>query len=141
MNMVEHLVGFALITTLTTFVVNIGIALYGIFAKRSLIKKIMALIIFSDSINILAVAFGYRSLVRASPSPPILPSIPSSPNDIEAFAGTSVDPLPQAFVITAVVIGLSVIVLLISLAVRYYEHYNTMDLVTHSEESEDGEIA
>lgn len=135
----EHLVGFALVTILTTFVVNIGIALYGIFAKRSLIKKVMALVIFSDSINILAITLGYRSLVHTSPSPPILPNTPISPGDLEAFAGISVDPLPQAFVITAVVIGLSVIVFLISLIVKYYEHYNTTDLVM-LEESADEEI-
>jgi len=137
---VEHLVGFALVTILITFIVNIGIALYGIFAKRSLIKKIMALVIFSDSINVLAIALGYRSPARASPSPPILTSIPSSPSDIEVFTSTSVDPLPQALVITAVVIGLSVIVFLISLVVKYYEHYNTVDLILRSEEGADEEV-
>lgn len=129
---VEQLLSLMLITLFTTFIVNIGIALYGVFAKRSLIKKLMALVIFSDSVNILAITLGFRTHAQLSPSPPILPNIPRSPHEIEIFVNTSVDPLLQAFVITAIVIGLSIIMFMLSLVIKYYEHFKTMDLTTQS---------
>jgi multisubunit Na+/H+ antiporter MnhC subunit len=39
-----------------------------------------------------------------------------------------VDPLPQALILTAIVIGLGTIALMVSLAVRLYEKYGTFDI-------------
>jgi len=39
-----------------------------------------------------------------------------------------VDPLPQALVLTAIVIGLATTALLVALAVRIYEKYGTFDI-------------
>ena len=39
-----------------------------------------------------------------------------------------VDPLPQALVLTAIVIGLGATALIVSLAVRIYEKYGTFDI-------------
>jgi len=39
-----------------------------------------------------------------------------------------VDPLPQAVVLTTIVIGLAVTVLAVGLAVRIYEKYGTFDI-------------
>lgn len=39
-----------------------------------------------------------------------------------------VDPLPQALVLTAIVIGLGTTALLVSFAVRIYEKYSTFDV-------------
>jgi multicomponent Na+:H+ antiporter subunit C len=39
-----------------------------------------------------------------------------------------VDPLPQALVLTSIVIGLGVTALVISLAIRIYEKYGTFDI-------------
>ncbi|MDH5662655.1 MAG: sodium:proton antiporter, partial [Elusimicrobiota bacterium] len=39
-----------------------------------------------------------------------------------------VDPLPQALILTAIVIGLAVTVLIVSIAVRIYEKYGTFDI-------------
>ena len=39
-----------------------------------------------------------------------------------------VDPLPQALVLTAIVIGLAVTALIASIAVRVYEKYGTFDI-------------
>ena len=39
-----------------------------------------------------------------------------------------VDPLPQALVLTAIVIGLGTTALLVSFAVRIYEKYDTFDV-------------
>ena len=39
-----------------------------------------------------------------------------------------VDPLPQALVLTSIVIGLGVTALVISIAIRIYEKYGTFDI-------------
>ena len=43
-------------------------------------------------------------------------------------AQTFVDPLPQALVLTSIVIGLGVIALMVALCVRLYERYGTFDI-------------
>jgi multicomponent Na+:H+ antiporter subunit C len=39
-----------------------------------------------------------------------------------------VDPLPQALVLTSIVIGLGVLALMVALCVRLYERYGTFDI-------------
>lgn len=39
-----------------------------------------------------------------------------------------VDPLPQAMVLTTIVIGLSLTAVLVALAIRIYEKYGTFDI-------------
>jgi len=48
--------------------------------------------------------------------------------DVKKFALSSVDPMPQAMVLTAIVIGLAVTALLVALCVRIYERYGTFDI-------------
>jgi len=135
---VENLVALAFSAAITSFVINMVIAAYGVFVKHNLIKKILALIIFSDSLNMLSIAIGFR-VIEGYPSPPILPSEPRSPQDLARFIDVSVDPLPQAFVITAIVIGFSVFAFLLSLAILYYKNYNTLDIRASTEVEKDEE--
>ena len=44
------------------------------------------------------------------------------------FAGDAVDPLPQALVLTSIVIGLGVLALMVALSIRLYERYGTFDV-------------
>ena len=44
------------------------------------------------------------------------------------FAANAVDPLPQAMVLTSIVIGLGVLALLVALCVRLYQRYGTFDV-------------
>ena len=113
-----------------SIIMNLGISLYGIFRKPSIIKKIIALTIFSDSANVLAVMVGYRSWPTPStpPEPPVLTKLRPSVEDINRFSRTAVDPLPQALVLTAVVIGLAVTVFLVFLTLQIYKHYGTVDV-------------
>ncbi|MCD6324008.1 MAG: NADH-quinone oxidoreductase subunit K, partial [Desulfurococcales archaeon] len=92
---------------ISAVVINIGLSLYGVFRKPSLIKKIIALTIFGDTANVLAIIVGYRSWPGpwSPPVPPILLNTHPTHADITKFAATAVDPLPQALVLTAVVIG------------------------------------
>lgn len=107
------------------------IAAYGVAFRPSLLKKVIMLSIFSDAINILAVALGFHI---ARPIPPVYPgmsfvvhSLPSI-EDVRAFASRAVDPIPQVLVITAVVIGLAVLSFLTYIVVLVYRRYGTLDV-------------
>jgi len=113
-----------------TIFVNIGISLYGIFARPSLIKKIIAVTILSDSVNTLAIIVGYRvwPSPSTSPKPPVLTNLRPTEHDIKVFASVAVDPLPQALVLTAIVIGLAVTLFLAFLTLQIYRLYRTTDV-------------
>lgn len=92
------------------------IGLYGVVRKRNVIKIIIGLIICEYAVNLLFILLGYRLEGRA----PIL----SAGGAIENM----VDPLPQAIVMTTIVIGLGTTVVLIALALRLYQKYGTFDI-------------
>jgi len=92
------------------------IGLYGVLRKRNLVKIIVALGIMEYSMNLFFVLLGYRSGGRA----------PIEAQDQAIL--NMVDPLPQALVLTSIVIGLGVTALVISIAIRIYEKYGTFDI-------------
>ncbi len=92
------------------------VGLYGVLRKRNLVKIIVGLGIIEYAMNLFFVLLGYRFHGRApidAPDQTIL---------------NMVDPLPQAVVLTSIVIGLAVTALIISIAVRIYEKYGTFDI-------------
>ena len=97
-------------------IVLFGVGIYGVLSKRNLIKMIVGLIIAEHALNLFFILVAYRRNGRA----PIL-----SP---DASITHMVDPLPQALVLTAIVIGLGTTALLIALAMRLYSKYGTYDI-------------
>ncbi|KPK97783.1 MAG: cation:proton antiporter [Omnitrophica WOR_2 bacterium SM23_72] len=92
------------------------VGLYGVLRKRNLIKIIIGLGIIEYAMNLFFVLLGYRYHGRA----------PLQAQDQQVL--NMVDPLPQALVLTSIVIGLGVMALVISIAVRLYEKYGTFDI-------------
>ena len=95
----------------------IAVGLYVMVAKKNLIKVIIGLSLFETGINLLLIAVGYIAKGTA----PIF----SKP---ELLSGQMVDPIPQALVLTAIVINVAVLALALSLTIRLYEHYGTLNL-------------
>jgi len=93
-----------------------SIGLYGVLRKRNLIKIIVGLIIMEYAVHLLFILVGYRTGGRA----PILAPDQAITN--------IVDPLPQALVLTAIVISLAVTSLVVALAIRIYDRYRTFDI-------------
>ena len=93
------------------------IGLYGIIVKRNLIKIVISLMIMEYAINLFFALIGYRE-------GGVAPIHTEGLGDMTVF----VDPLPQALVLTAIVIGLGTTALLVSFAVRIYEKYDTFDV-------------
>ncbi|MGB5485788.1 MAG: sodium:proton antiporter [Lysobacterales bacterium] len=96
------------------------IGLYGVVVSRQTLKIVISLLIMNHGVHLLLLLIGYRE----AGSPPIVdPSI-----SIAEFAAGAVDPLPQALVLTSIVIGLGVLALMVALCVRLYERYGTFDV-------------
>jgi len=96
------------------------IGLYAVVTRKNVIKIIVGVLILDYAVNLLLVLVGYRSGGRA----PIL-----APDEAPAeLARTAVDPLPQAMVLTSIVIGLGITALMVAMAIRLYEKYGTFDM-------------
>lgn len=95
------------------------VGIYTLLAKDNLIKKIMGLAIFSNGIHLLLISIGYRIDGIA----PILQDV-----NFQRFVTTAVDPLPQALVLTSIVINLSVMAVGLSLVIMVYRKFNTLDV-------------
>jgi multicomponent Na+:H+ antiporter subunit C len=100
------------------------VGLYAIVAKRNVIKVIVGLAILDYGVNLLLVLVGYRPSGTGAPVAPILTGGAAA---APALAAHAVDPLPQALVLTSIVISLSVTALVVALAIRLYEKYGTFD--------------
>ena len=99
--------------------VRLAVAIYGLLAKHHVLKKILGLVIIEHAINLFLVSIGYRS----GGAPPIL-----TPGESQAaFVQASVDPLPQALVLTSIVIGLGVVMLLVALSLRLHQRRDTLN--------------
>lgn len=95
----------------------IGIGAAGLALSRDLFRVILALAIAEAGANLLLVLAGYRWDAVA----PIL-------TGGQTAATNMVDPVPQAMVLTAIVIGVGIQALAVALAIRVYRAYGTLDV-------------
>jgi len=100
--------------------VLMAIGIYGMVAKKNVIKIIIGLAVTEYAINMFLVVLGWRA--GENPVAPILAA------GQEDFLANTVDPLPQALVLTSIVVGLGVLALAVALAVRLYQKYGTFDI-------------
>lgn len=86
------------------------IGLWGVLARPNLFKIAIAFSVMEAGVNLVILSVGY---IRGRTAP-----ILDSAADIPAAAARMTDPVPQALVLTAIVIGLAVTALMLSYAVR-----------------------
>ena len=110
------------------------IGVYGVVAKKNLIKIIIGLLTIEYATNLMLVLVGFRSGALA----PILDRTQVDMTTEQPLAVSEkylsemyiyfVDPLPQALVLTSIVIGLGLMALVVAMAIRLYDKYNTFDI-------------
>jgi multicomponent Na+:H+ antiporter subunit C len=91
------------------------VGLYGVLTRRNLIKIVISLTIMEFSVFLLLVLVGY---IENGIAPIITEKLENT---------LFVDPLPQAMVLTAIVIGLATSAMLLAIAIRLYKKYGTFD--------------
>ncbi|TVQ27849.1 MAG: Na+/H+ antiporter subunit C [Spirochaetaceae bacterium] len=107
MAFIEHLH----ITDLTVAIFFLG--LYGAMTQRNIIKTIISVGIM----DIGAISFFMLANHKPGAKPPVVPTPPQ----------IMADPVPQALMITAIVIGVSVIAMCLAMYMRVAYRYGTAD--------------
>ncbi len=97
------------------------IGLYAILSRRNLIKIIIGLAISEYAVNLFLILVAYK-IGGVAPIFSVDPLLSPLPENM-------VDPLPQALVLTAIVIGLATTAFLCALAIRIYSKYGTYDII------------
>lgn len=93
--------------------------LWGILSQKNLLKIILGFTIFDTGVNVVMVSIGYVKGKTA----PILDVIPA-----KHALKSIVDPVPQALVLTSIVIGLGVTALMLVYAIRLYRDKKSLNI-------------
>lgn len=99
-------------------IVIILIGLFGVLTKRNLIKIVISIGIMDTGVNLLLVSLGY---INGGIAPII-----TATNNTNSL--NYVDPLPQALVLTAIVIGVAILALALSIVIKIYENQKTLQI-------------
>ncbi len=91
------------------------IGLYALIAKQNLVKKIIGLNIFQTAIFLFYISIAE---VSGGTAPIYLPEGPEA---------LYVNPLPHVLILTAIVVGVSITAVALSLIIKIYEEYGTID--------------
>jgi multicomponent Na+:H+ antiporter subunit C len=92
------------------------VGLYGLITQRNLIKIAISMSVMEFSTFLFFALIGY---IEGGVAPIVDPAEPDK---------IYVDPLPQALVLTAIVIGLATTAMLMAVIIRLYKKYKTFDI-------------
>lgn len=94
-----------------------GIGFSNLLLQKNLIKKILGLNIMDTSVYLFLALKGY---IGGHKAPIVVDGIQS----VEAY----INPIPSGLVLTGIVVSVSVTALMLSLTIRLYYRYHTLDL-------------
>ncbi len=101
------------------------IGLYAVLVKRNIMKIVIGLSLMDTGVNLLIISLGF---IRGRTAPII--------NTRDLLVNTSskvVDPLPQALVLTAIVIGVAVTAVALSIVMLMYSKKKTLEIDEYKE--------
>jgi len=98
-----------------TGVVLFMIGFHTMLTHSNLIKKVIAMNIMDTSVFLMFVSIGYVHGAK----PPIM--------DTMHPEGVYINPLPSALIITGIIVAISITAFALSLVVKIYQHYGTID--------------
>lgn len=97
-------------------VILFGIGFTTLLLHRNLIKKIIGLNIMDTAVYLFLTSVGY---IQGRTAPILTDGITSAQN--------YVNPIPSGLVLTGIVVSVSVTALMLSLTIRLYRRYHTLD--------------
>ena len=98
-------------------IILFGIGLTMLLFHRNLIKKLIGMNIMDTGTFLLLASMGYIRGRRA-------PIIENGVQEVSAY----INPVPAGLVLTGIVVSVSVTAVMLSLTVRLYKRYHTLDL-------------
>ncbi|HSN64572.1 MAG TPA: cation:proton antiporter subunit C [Azonexus sp.] len=110
---------------MATGFILILIGLFGALTNRNILRMIVAFTVADTGVNLVIVGVGYMRGRTA----PILDSAVAATDAVARI----IDPVPQALVLTAIVIGVGVTALMLAYAYKLYEKKHTLDIAKFTE--------
>lgn len=111
--------------TLSTGLLLILVGLWAILTRENIIRMIIGFGIFDAGLNIVILSFGYLKNRTA----PILDEAVA----INDALNKIVDPVPQALVLTSIVIGFGVTALMLAFAMKLHRYKGTLNIKEFNE--------
>ncbi len=108
------------------FIILMFIGLYGIIAKNNIVKKLIAMNIFQTSIILFYISLS----VKLGGTLPIIENAGhGDSHGSEHLVNVShyMNPLPHVLMLTAIVVSVATIGVALSLAIRVYRNYETLE--------------
>jgi len=109
------LIGFMLIV----------VGLWGMITQKNLIKIVIGFSLFDTGLNIVIVSMAY---IKNSTAPIIDKAV-----DVSQAASKVADPVPQALVLTSIVIVLGVTALMLAYVLRMYREKKSLDINSYTD--------
>jgi multicomponent Na+:H+ antiporter subunit C len=94
----------------------VGLGIVGIVLANHLVRIVLAIVLLETGANLLLMLSGFRA---GAVAPIIVDGI---------VPASMVDPVPQALVLTSIVIGVAVQAFMMALVLRVYSAYRTLDI-------------
>lgn len=110
---VSLLIGFLLVI----------VGFWGILSQKNIIKIILSFVILETGVNIIIVSLGY---VKGKTAPIIDKAVEQGVD--HSVLGQIVDPVPQAMVLTAIVIGFGTTALMLAYAMKLFKAKRTLQI-------------
>ena len=111
--------------SITAGLLLILIGIFGILTQKNLLKIVIGFSLFDTGIHLVMVSIAY---VRGRTAPIIDETV-----DINDAVNQIVDPLPQALVLTAIVIGLGVTSLMLAYILKLNQENKSLDIGSFSD--------
>jgi multicomponent Na+:H+ antiporter subunit C len=100
-----------------------SLGLLAVVARRNLVRIVLGLSLMEASTYLLLVSMAYRRNATA----PVLSGLPVGTSQQQIEHGTVADPVLQNFCLTAIVIGVAVTGVFLTVVVRVSQHYRSVD--------------
>ncbi len=94
------------------------IGFYGMLVKRNYVKKLIGMTIFQASIILIFIIAAFKEGATVPVKDPLIPV-----EQVDAY----MNPLPHALMLTAIVVGVATVGVALSLLIRIYTAYGTLD--------------
>lgn len=114
----------ALIAMATGFLL-ILIGLFGALSNRNILRMIVAFVVANTGVNLVLVAVGY---MEGRTAPILNQAVP-----VAEATTRIIDPVPQALVLTAIVIGVGVTALMLAYAYKLFMTRGTLDISKYTD--------
>ncbi len=100
-------------------IILFGVGFTMLLFQRNLIKKLIGMNIMDTGVFLLLASMGY---IRGRKAPIIVDGV----QEVSAY----INPVPAGLVLTGIVVSVSVTAVMLSLTIRLYKRYHTLDLDT-----------